>query len=47
VTQLAETLWSVVDDEARHEWLDELPQLRADARPHPSEYEDLKPRRTP
>lgn len=35
-----ETLYDLVDAEARHDWLDELPVLRADARPDPSEYEE-------
>lgn len=34
------TLWDIVDDEARRDWLDELPALKADERPDPSEYED-------
>ena len=36
-----ETLWQIVDDEALHDWLAELPALKADERPEPYEYEDL------
>jgi len=41
VSRIDETLWTIVDDEALHDWLGEVRQLRADARPDPSEYEDL------
>lgn len=37
-----ETLYDLVDAEARHDWLGELPVLRADARPGPCEYQDLE-----
>jgi hypothetical protein len=29
-----------VDVEARHDWLDQLPDLKRDARPSPDEYEE-------
>jgi hypothetical protein len=45
IVTAVETLWSIVDDEALVDWLGELPALRADDRPHPSEYEDLETRR--
>jgi hypothetical protein len=35
------TLYEAVEREALHDWLDELPGLRAEARPDPSEYADL------
>lgn len=34
-----------VDDEARHDWLDQLDELKADARPDPADYADLAPSR--